>query len=92
MNSPTDQTRRRTFTLDGSNNADSRKNTPKPQYLSREQAFSSQTGKILKASCYRNYCIDFKQISHNDRDHQVVIVGGSSGHATNPRSRTAAVL
>ena len=109
MNSPTGQTRRRTFTLDGSNNADSRKDVPfggfddiaphfggeippKPQYLRREQAFSSQTGKILKASCYRNYCIDFKQISHNDRDHQMVIVGGSSGHATNPRWRTAAVL
>jgi len=31
---------------------------------------------MLKVSCYRNYCIDFNQILHNDRDHQVVIVGG----------------
>jgi len=37
---------------------------------------SSQIGKILKVSCYRNYCIDFNQIWHNDKDHQVVIVGG----------------
>jgi len=28
---------------------------------------SSQTGKILKVLCYRNYCIDFNQILHNDR-------------------------
>jgi len=75
--------------LDGSNDADSRKDVPfwgfvdiathfrgeiprKPQFLGRESAFSSQTGKILKVSCYRNYCIDFNQILHNDRDHQVV--------------------
>jgi len=36
--------------------------------------FSSQTGKILKVSYYRNYCINFNQNLHNDRDHQVVIV------------------
>jgi len=72
MNSPTGQTRRRIFTLDGSNDADSRKDVPfggfgditphfgvkfseKPQFWGREQPFSSQTGKILKVSCYRNY-------------------------------------
>ena len=33
-------------------------------------------GQILKVSYYWNYCIDFNQIVHNDRDHQVVIVGG----------------
>jgi len=32
----------------------------------REYAFSSQTGKILKVSCYRNYCIDFSQTLHNE--------------------------
>ena len=83
MNSPTGQTRRRIFTLDGSNDADSRKDVPfggfvdiashfggkippKPQFLGREYAFPSQTGKILKVSCYRNYCIDFNQILHDD--------------------------
>ena len=35
-----------------------------------------QTCKILTVSYYRNYCIDFNQILHNDRDHKVVIVGG----------------
>jgi len=75
MNSPTGQTRRWIFTLDVSNDADSRKEVHfggfvdiashfggeiprKPQFLGREQAFSSQTGKILKISCYRNYCIN----------------------------------
>ena len=109
MNSPTGQTRRRIFTLDGSNDADSRKDVPfggfvyiapyfrgkiprKPQFLGREQAFSSQTGKILKVSCYRNYCIDFNQILHNDRDPQVVVVGGPNRRPRNPRWRTAAML
>jgi len=31
----------------------------KPQFLGREYAFLSHTGKILKVSCYRNYCINF---------------------------------
>jgi len=29
---------------------------------------------------------------HNDRDHQVVIVGGPNMHPTNPRWRTIAIL
>jgi len=41
----------------------------KLQFWGREWAFSSQTGKILKVSCYRNSCIDFNQILHNDGDH-----------------------
>jgi len=76
MNSPTGQTRRRIFTLYGSNDAELRKDAPfggfvdiaphsageiprKPQFWGRELAFSSQTGKILNVSCYRNYCINF---------------------------------
>jgi len=31
--------------------------------------------KLLKVLCYRNYCIYFNQILHNDGTHQVVIVG-----------------
>ena len=109
MNSPTGQTRRRIFTLDGSNDADSRKDVPfgdfvdiathfggeippKPQFLGREYAFSSQTGKILIVLCYRNYCIDFNQILHNDRDQQELVVGGPKRRPTNPRWRTAAIL
>jgi len=49
-------------------------------------------GKILNVSCYRNYCIDFNQIWHNDRDHQLVIVGGPNRRQTNPRWRMAAIL
>jgi len=65
---------------------------PKPQFLGREYAFSSQMGKILKVSCYRNYCIDFNEIWHNNKDHQVVIVGGPSRRPTNQRWRAAAIL
>jgi len=49
-------------------------------------------GKILKVSCYQKYCIDFIQIWHNNKDHQVVIVGGPSRRPTNPRWRAAAIL
>ena len=109
MNSPRGQILRRIFTLDGSNDADSRKDVPfggfvgiaphfggkiprKPQFLGREYAFSSQTGKILKVSCYRNYYIDFNKILHNDRNPQVVVAGGPNRRPGNPRWRTAAML
>ena len=109
MNSPTGQTRRRIFTLDGSNDADSRKDVPfggfvdiaphfggeihrKHQFWRREYAFSSQTGKILKVSYFRNSCIDFDQFFHNDVDHQLVVAGGPNRRPTNPRWRTAAIL
>ena len=108
MNSPTGQTRRRIFTLDGSHDANSRKDVPfggfvdiaphfggkiprKPQFLGREEAFSSQTGKILKVSYYRNYCIDFNQILHNDRDQEELVAGGPNWRPKNPRWRTAAI-
>ena len=105
MNSPADQTRRRIFTLDGSNDADSRKRVPfggfvdmaarfgvkspeNPNFGGVNRCFSSQTRKILKVSCYRNFCIDFNQIRHNDRDHQfLLIAGGPNRRPTNPRWR-----
>jgi len=68
------------------------KSPENPNFLGREYAFSSQTGKILKVSCYRNYSIDFNQLLHNDRDHQVVVVGGPNRRPTNPRWRTTAIL
>ena len=104
MNSPTGQTRRRIFKLDGSNDADSRKGVsltllpilgvkfPENPNFWDVNRCSSQTGKILKVSCYRNYCIDFNQILHNDRDHQVVVVGGPNRRPTSPRWRTAAIV
>jgi len=55
-------------------------------------AFSSQTGEILTVSYYRNYCIDFNPILHNDRDHQVVVVGGRNRRPRNLRWRTAVIL
>jgi len=105
MNSPTGHTRPRIFTLDGSNDANSRNDVPfagfrwycssylnpPPQFLGREKAFSRKTGNILKVSCYRNYGIDFNQIWHNDRDYQVVIAGCPNRRPTNTRWRTAAI-
>ena len=67
-------------------------NTPETPILGRESAFSSQPSKILKVSCYRNYCIDINQIWRNHRDYQLVIVGGPSRRPTNPKWRTAAIL
>ena len=51
-------------------------NPPKPQFRGREYALSGRTGKILKVSRYWNYCIDFNQILHNDKDRQ----GRKEGH------------
>ena len=109
MNSPTGQTGRRIFTLDGSNDADSHKDVPfggfvdiaphfggeiprNPNFWGVNRRFQAKTGKILKVSCYRNYCIDFNQILLNDRDHQELIEGGPNRRPTNPRWRTAAIL
>ena len=36
--------------------------------------------------------LDFSQILHNDRDHQVVIARGPNTRSTNPKWRTAAIL
>jgi len=64
----------------------------KPQLWGLNRRFQAKRAKVLKVSCYRNYCIDFNQIWHNDRDHQVVIVDGPSRRPTNTRWRTAAIL
>ena len=45
--------------------------------------------KIARQNRYRNCCIDFDQILHNDGDHHVVVVGGPNRRSTNPRWRTA---
>jgi len=59
----------------------------------REEAFSSQSHKVLKLAYHRNYRIDSNQILHSDKDHQTPFVDGpNTHHKTNPRWRTAAVL
>ena len=68
-------------------------NTSKnPNFGGVSRRFQAKRGKILKVSCYRNCCIDFNEIWSNDRDHQVVNVGGRSRRPTNPRWRTAAIM
>jgi len=68
------------------------KSPPKRQFWGREWAFSSLSREILKLAYYRNYCIDFNQILHSDKDHQMPFVGGPNTRITNPRWRTAAIL
>ena len=53
--------------------------------------FSSLTRKILKSAYYQKYFIDFNQILHNTKDHQMLIVGCPNTHPTNPRWRYASV-
>jgi len=40
---------------------------------------------VLEAAYYQNYCIDYHPISHNTKDHQVLIVGGPNTRPTNPK-------
>ena len=79
-NSPTGQTRRRIFTLHGSNDADSRKDVHFGGFVDTAPHFGDEIFKSnwrnIASLCYRNCCIDLSQILHNDRDHKVVIVGG----------------
>ena len=65
------------------------KSAENPNFWGVNRRFQAKRAKILKVSCYRNYCIDFNQILHNDRDHQVVIAGGPNRRPRNPRWRTA---
>jgi len=37
--------------------------------LSRRSTAAAMCGQNMKVSYYRNYCIDFNQILHNNRDH-----------------------
>ena len=48
-------------------------NAPKT-ILGAWKAFSSLTSEIRKLAYHQNYCTDFKQISHADRDHQMLFV------------------
>jgi len=45
---------------------------------------------IQKHQYYRNYCIDYNQILHNDKAHPVH--SGPNRRTTNPKWRTAALL
>jgi len=37
-------------------------------------------------------CIDSNQILHNDKYHQILVMGDPNMHITNPRRRTTAIL
>jgi len=47
---------------------------------------------IFKLSYYKNYLVDFNQIFRNDKDLQVLIVGGPKMHPINPRWWMVAIL
>jgi len=63
-----------------------------PIFLRREKAFSSQTCKKFKLSYFRHYGIYCNHVLHDDKDHQVPLVGGLNMSQTDPRWRTAAIL
>jgi len=50
-------------------------------HLGRELAFSSRMRKILKLAYYQNYCTDYNQILHNNKDYQILFLCGP--HAWN---------
>ena len=54
--------------------------------------FLAKLAKISTLVYYGNYRIDFNQILHSDKHHQILVVGGSNMHITNSRWRTAAIL
>jgi len=66
--------------------------SPKTLILGAWISISSLTCKILKFAYNRNYCVDYNQILHSYKDHQILFVGGPNTRKTNPRWRTAAIL
>ena len=82
MNSPTGQTRRRIFTLDGSNDADSRKDVPFGGFVDIAPHFR---GEIPENPNFWGVNIE------TDRDRQELVVGGPNRRPTTPRWRTAAI-
>ena len=65
---------------------------PKPLLFGYEEAFSSQMCQIFRLSYYWNYCIDYNQILHSDKDHQLPFVGGPNILQTNSRRWIATIL
>ena len=105
MNSPTGQTRRRILTLDDSNDADSHKDVPfggfvdiaphfrgeipeNPNFWGVNRRFQAKRAKYWKFHVIETTA----SILTNDKDHQVVVVGGPNRRPRNPRWRTAAIL
>ena len=92
MNSPTGQTHRRIFTLDGSNDADSRKDvpfvgslillpilgvkSPKKPIFRAWIGVFKPNGQNIESFMLSKLLRRFETHFAHDRDHQVVIVGG----------------
>jgi len=107
-NSPTGQTRQRILTHDSSNDADSRKDAPFKEFFyiashvngqippkticGVNRRFQAKLATSKKRAYYQNYCIDFNQILHSDKDYQMPVVDCPDTRITNPRWRTAAIL
>ena len=52
----------------------------------------SKIREIEKRAYYQNYCIDFNQILHTDKDHQMPFVGDLDTRITNPIWQATAIL
>jgi len=64
----------------------------KPQFWGMNRRFQAKLAKNVHIIIYQNYCIDFNQILHRDKDHQMPLVGRPHTRITNPRWQTAAIL
>jgi len=67
-------------------------NPQNPSFGSANRHFRAKLAKSKKHAYYPNYCIDSNQIFQNDKDHQMLLVGGPNMRTTNPRWRTAVIL
>ena len=94
MNTPTGQTHRQIFTLDGSNDADSRRDVPFGGFVDIAPHFGGEIPNFLGGEnrryqakrakyCHRNYSIYYNHVA---------IVGGPNKSPTSPRLRRAAIF
>jgi len=62
------------------------------QFGDVNRRFLANLVKSKKHACYQNYCVDFKQILHSDKDYRMPFMGSPNTLITNTRLRTAAIL
>jgi len=59
-------------------------NCPKPLFMGVNRLFQAKHANI-QTVILSNYCTDYNQILHNDKDHQVILVGGPNKLQRNPK-------
>jgi len=67
-------------------------NTLNPNSRSANRHFHAKHAKSKKHAYYKNYRIDSNQILHNNKDHEILFLGGPNTHITNQRWQMAAIF